>query len=200
MGAERLNVLFVCTANITRSPYTERRARQRLENSAVAVASAGTPGYPGNEMDEGMANELRWRGGDPSGHLSRSVTRDLVGDADVVLTFEFAQGLRLIEAWPEFSGAIFGLGQFADAAWRLNVGDSPPSLARVMNAVQPNSMTWDILDPHLRGAAAARACADEIDGLLNQILPVLTGDPALGLPTRKVGWWGGFRRVADRQA
>lgn len=34
-----LRVLFVCTANIARSPYAERRARQLLGDVPIAVAS-----------------------------------------------------------------------------------------------------------------------------------------------------------------
>lgn len=61
-----LRVLFVCTANIARSPYGERRVVQLSHGETLSVASAGIPGYPGRGMDQEMAAQLRTRGGEPT--------------------------------------------------------------------------------------------------------------------------------------
>jgi len=178
-----LRVLFVCTANISRSPYAERRARQVLAGAPVTVASAGVPGYPGRGMDPEMAAQLRLRGAEPNGHISRSVTREILAESDLVLTFEFAQRMRLLDAWPEFAPRILGLSQFADVCGRLfEPGTGPLLVTQARTAARPDSMTWDVGDPYRQGADVARACADEIDDVLRRILPVLTGDPTLTLP------------------
>ena len=175
-----LRVLFVCTANISRSPYAERRAAGLLEGHDVTVASAGIPGTSGREMDPEMSAQLRARGGDPDGHVSQSLTGDLMEQADLVLTFEFAQRMRVLDAWPQHAATVFGLHQFAEDLERV-----PPDvtgLALVTEAGRvstPDSMTWDVADPYRRGRRAASRCADEIDAALDLLVPALIGRPSV---------------------
>ena len=186
MADSALNVLFVCTANICRSPYAEHRARQLLADAPIAVASAGVPGFPGHDMDDAMAEQLRVRGGDPDAHISRALTSDLVDWADLVLTFEFAQHMRILDAWPDQDVKVMGLLQFVDAAERLGtvvpgITEPPTSqpravptwVAEAASLARPNSMTRDIADPYRRGEKAARECAAQIDDALARVLPLL---------------------------
>lgn len=178
-----LRVLFVCTANISRSPYAERRARQALAGWNVAVASAGIPGYPGRSMDEEMAKLLVERGGDASGHVSRAVTDDVLEAADLILPFEFGHHMKLLDAHPDHAHKIVGFGQLATAVKRMTGEDDvlPPvddvdDLVRVVTQqAGPNSMSHDVEDPYRRGSKVATACADQIDEHLDQILPFLAG-------------------------
>lgn len=159
-------MLFVCTANVARSPYAERRAAQ-LAGRPDGFASAGIPGKADWPMDEQMADQLLRRGGDPEGHESRVLTGEIVAAADVVLTFEFAQQMRVLDAWPEADAKTFGLHQFAAALDRVVPGPRGPHLVDAAYRVAgPNSMTWDVADPYRRGRRAAKACADEIDSVL----------------------------------
>ena len=87
--AEPIRVLFVCTANICRSPYLELRARQLLgPDSGVEVTSAGTRGF------DASRSATRWRRSSPASGRTRRRSaagprrRDLVDEADVVLTAE----------------------------------------------------------------------------------------------------------------
>ena len=185
-GRAPLSVLFVCTANIARSPYGERRTAQLLAGThgeQLNVASAGTPGYPGRGMDVEMAAQLRSRGGDASGHVSRSLTHQLLVESDLVLTFEFAQRLRIIDEWPDQAVKVFGLRQFADALGRIR---SPASGLELLDQAYaerpPDGMNLDVVDPHRRGAPAARACADQIDAVLSVIVPALGGGAAGAAP------------------
>lgn len=176
-----LDVLFVCTANISRSPYAERRALQMLGESPVTVASAGIPGYPGRPMDPEMAAQLRARGADSDGHVSRSVTGVLIDEADLVLTFEFAQKMRILDAWPHHAPKVLGLMQFAEVVGRLyRSGTGPRLVKQAYAASKPDSMTWDIGDPYKRGRAAARRAADEIDAVLSRVVPALTREAEQG--------------------
>ena len=179
-----LRVLFICTANVARSAYAERRLVHLLGPTAsVQVGSAGVPGYPGRPMDDVMAELLVRRGGSSAGHVSRALTGDLVAEADLILTMEFRHHIEIVETWPEASHSCFGLGQFADAADRV-AGSSlaegqgrrfvlPEPVATVASSVLPDSMTWDVADPHQRGRRAYRRCADSIDEKLERILVVL---------------------------
>lgn len=174
-----LRVLFVCTANISRSPYAERRAAHLAGAGSpdlLRVASAGVPGFPGNAMDPAMLRELETRGGDTHGHLSRSVTGEVLEAADVVLTVELAHRMRISELWPQHAPKVFGLRQLADALGR-RTGEAHglAALDSALGVAQPDSLSWDVADPYRRGAKAARACADEIDEALAVIVPGLTG-------------------------
>ncbi len=188
-------VLFVCTANISRSPYAERRARQVLPPDAgagITFASAGTPGYPGRGMDPAMAELLVARGGDASGHVSRAVDEEILRRVDLVVVFEFAHHMRLLDSFPRHRHVILGLQQAARAvralgASRAEDAAASDALDRVEGLVSvagQNSMSYDVEDPYRRGPKAAQDCADEIDQLLDVVLPFLAGRevPRLAVP------------------
>ncbi len=173
-----LRILFVCTANIARSPFAERLAAQRLVDfPTIRVGSAGIPGYPGRPMDADMAEVLHEEYGiSAADHISRALTWEMVALSDVVLTFELGQHALILDSWPDHAGKVMGLHQFADVAQRLyKPGTGPNLIAQAVAAAKPNAMTWDVSDPHRRGMAASRACAAEIDAVLDRILPVVTG-------------------------
>src|SRR6185312_17262972 len=78
-----IRVLFVCTANICRSPYLELRARQLLgPDSGVEVASAGTHGFDAEPVSDTMAAEFARWGTDASLFRSRIVTGGMIDEAD----------------------------------------------------------------------------------------------------------------------
>ncbi|WP_425307926.1 hypothetical protein AADG42_03955 [Ammonicoccus fulvus] len=170
-----VRMLFVCTANISRSPYAERRARMLDPERRLLVGSAGVPGMPGRPMDPEMARQLVDRGGSAEGHVSQSVNEDMLAFSDVVLSFEFAQHLRILEEWPQYAARVFGIGQFADAVDRLRQGAGPRTVTEIAERATPDSMGWDVDDPYRRGRRAARAAAARIDGHLMRIIPALTG-------------------------
>ena len=174
----------MCTANIARSPYAERRTRQLHAGSALTVSSAGIPGVPGRGMDSEMAAQLRSRGADPHGHVSRILTGDLLAATDLVLTFEFAHRLRIAAAWPDHAIKVFGVNQLRDAVDRLAAPAAGLELLDQAYALRgPDGMNWDVADPHGRGQAAAARCADEIDGALSRIIPALAGTRVGGAAT-----------------
>jgi protein-tyrosine phosphatase len=182
--ATPLRVLFVCTANIARSPYAERRTRQLLAGTALTVSSAGIPGVPGRGMDSEMAAQLRSRGAEPNGHVSRILTGDLLAATDLVLTFEFTHRLRIAAAWPDHAIKVFGVNQLRDAVDRLTAPAAGLELLDQAFAVRrPDGMNWDVADPHARGQAAAARCADEIDDALSLIIPALAGTRIEGAAT-----------------
>lgn len=179
-------VLFVCTANISRSPYAQWRAQQATSGSVVVFDSAGIPGTQNRSMDSNMLCELARRGVDGDAHRSRPVSTELVEASDVIITMEFGQHMRLLEAWSQASDRTFGLRQLAEAVRAAGTGGN------FRDVDLANSMVWDIADPYGQGAGAARACAREIDELLGIVLPVLTGAPCNIVPLsdqRRRRWW-----------
>jgi protein-tyrosine-phosphatase len=106
-------VLLVCTGNICRSPLAaallERALRERgLE---VVVASAGTGAWDGAPASEGAYLVGLERGLDLSSHRARLLTRELVEQADLILTMARHHRARVDELGGE--GRVFVLGEYA---------------------------------------------------------------------------------------
>jgi protein-tyrosine-phosphatase len=79
------HVLFVCTGNIFRSMTAEHALRGELgAASGLLVASAGTDDYP-HVVRANVSDYLRLRGIDVSAHRRRTVTREMVVDAKLVV-------------------------------------------------------------------------------------------------------------------
>ncbi len=190
---QSLRILFVCTANIARSPYAECRARQMLGDAPIIVASAGVRARPGNEMDAHMAAELESRGGGGCEHVSQRVDEHLIAEADLVLAFEFRHHMDLLERFGEHAGKIAGFGQFAAALRQLSDDFWGPDYMDEVFATLPTaSMTFDVDDPFGRGPKAAVRCADEIDAGLEPLVGFLTGAPrpdVTPIPPRRNRWW-----------
>ena len=81
------SVLFVCSGNTCRSPLAEALAREeaRRRGLAVRVGSAGTFASPGGAAADLAVRVARGRGADLRGHRARSLSAELVGEADVVV-------------------------------------------------------------------------------------------------------------------
>jgi protein-tyrosine phosphatase len=88
-----IGVLFVCTANICRSPTAEgvfrTMARRAGLEAAFAIASAGTSNIHAGEPATPMAVEVAaTRGYDLTGHSARAVSREDIAAADWVLAMD----------------------------------------------------------------------------------------------------------------
>jgi protein-tyrosine phosphatase len=85
VGKVVAHVLFVCTGNIFRSMTAEYALRRELgAASGLLVASAGTDDYP-HVVRANVSDYLRLRGIDVSAHRRRTVTREMVVDAKLVV-------------------------------------------------------------------------------------------------------------------
>jgi sulfate adenylyltransferase len=174
-GTARLRVLFVCTANICRSPFMELLTRQQAGDT-LEVGSAGTHGVDDHPMSEEMADRARERGIDPSGFRSRPLTEDLVGAADLVLTAEAAHRAFVHDEWPAAFRRTFTLGQLA-AAVRADDSDlsGPDLLVHLGDRPGAADTARDVPDPYGRGPEVAARCAGTIEDLLRVVVPALSG-------------------------
>ena len=89
-------ILLVCEANVCRSPMAEYLLRKSLSNgdgeaAGFELASAGTHGYEGIEMDPPTADQLRRLDADPSGFRSHILTDRHCEQADLILVATLAQ-------------------------------------------------------------------------------------------------------------
>jgi sulfate adenylyltransferase len=172
-----LRVLFVCTANICRSPFMELLTRH-LAGAALEVSSAGTHGFDGRPMEPAMVRPLLERAvpaDSVEGFRSRPLTADLVGSGDVVLTAEAAHRRWILDDQPAAFRKVFTLGQFAAAVQHAEGATGLELLERAGARRRAADVALDVADPYRRGDAVAATCAEQIEDLLRVVVPALTG-------------------------
>lgn len=107
-------VLLVCTGNICRSPLAEALLSAALTERGVTevmVSSAGTGAWDGAPASEGAYLVGLERGLDLSSHRARLLTRELVDQADLILTMARHHRARVDELGGE--GRVFVFGEYA---------------------------------------------------------------------------------------
>lgn len=177
-GGPPLNVLFVCTANICRSPFMERLARHLAgPDASVVFSGAGTHGFDAQPMDEVMAATLDPRGAAGDGSFaSRPLSQELLDAADLVLTAEAAHRTFILDDRPQLFRKVFTLGQFAETIRAIE----PEIFGRelVAEAARRRGAAdagLDVRDPYRQGADAAETAAADIERMLRVVVPALTG-------------------------
>jgi len=178
---EPIRVLFVCTANICRSPYLELRARQLLgPDSGVEVASAGTHGFDAEPVSETMEAEFARWGTETSTFRSRRVTGALIDEADLVLTAEAAHRTRLLEERPAAFRKIVTLGQFVASARSADPSLRGRELIAALSSRRASaSPDHDIADPYRRGPEEAHRAGFTMESMLEVVVDRLRATPAV---------------------
>lgn len=108
-------ILFVCTANICRSPMAagifDELIQDRADGEEWRVESAGTWGLDGEEASLGSQTVMSEMGIDISGHRSRQVTSELLTPFDLILTMESGHKEALKVEFPEISDRVYMLSE-----------------------------------------------------------------------------------------
>ncbi|MBS45157.1 MAG: adenylyl-sulfate kinase [Nocardioides sp.] len=169
-----LQVLYVCTANICRSPWMELMSRQLAGQyglgTRVYFGSAGTHGFIDREMDPTMAQTLQARGVDTSWFRSRALTREMVDEADLVLTAESTHRQFILDDQPNAFRKVVTLGQAAEVARQSPGVPLMQALAERRGTAGPET---DVGDPYGRGPEAAEQSAQKIETLLHTVVSAL---------------------------
>lgn len=182
LGAQGPLLLFVCTANISRSPYCEMRTRQMLgPDTQWRVESAGIPGTKGRTMDPGMipaAREHRIPGEWIEGHRSQPVSRLHLAEATLIVTMEKRHRNALLDMDPDLLGHVFTLHQAAEAVAGLErdhikIG-TPAQLPRLMASYAPVvSGRDDVRDPYAQDAETVAKVTRLLDHDVTALVSVL---------------------------
>jgi len=111
--------LFVCTANINRSPSAARWAEQHFADRFVSceIRSAGTFGADGFSAGADMILAMREHGFDLRDHRTSALTTELVQWADHIVVMEPAHAAVVLALLPEAQQQIVPLWEY--------LGDSP---------------------------------------------------------------------------
>jgi len=111
-------VLFVCTANIIRSPIASALFARKLADEGMAgkwqTASAGTwarDGYPAARESQEILAQMEI---DLSRHRSRVVSEGLLKNADLVLVMEQGHKEALRFEFPAYKDRVFLLSEMSD--------------------------------------------------------------------------------------
>ena len=190
--SEPFRILFVCTANICRSPMAEYLLRMVLavgadQRSGFQLRSAGTHGYDGAEMDPPAAEQLRRLGGHPCGFRSRRLTARHCQEAELILTATREQRSLLLTREPRALRRTFTLLEFAQASvqvrerWPSCISDPAEVVMLAAAARSRVSLdVYDVADPYGGSADQHRIAAETILAATTTIAAGLTPRPRLG--------------------
>ena len=182
------SIVVVCTGNVCRSPYIERRLRQELAGTAIQVTSAGTRGLVGRDMDAGSRELLDRAGADVRGFAARELTAEIVGSADLVLAAAREHRSAAARLHPAALNRVQTLRDLADLLEGVTPGDVVSLGARgdwvrqVVAAaaarrplVPARQETVDITDPIGASPDVFARMAMEVEAALKPVVAVLRG-------------------------
>lgn len=169
-------VLVVCTGNVCRSPYIERRLAQLLGDTDVHIESAGTRALAGQDMQEGSHEALEAVGADASGFVSRQLTHSMLDDVDLVITATQRHRRDVVTLNPRALRRTFSLGELADLLRTadLRPDGGPPWAAVVAERARDqrgqspvrSAAESDIPDPYLLGPEAYALMTHAVESYL----------------------------------
>ncbi len=146
-------VVFICTGNTCRSPMAKGLMAMNLEKSypelegKIEILTAGLMAFPGDSASPKTIVVMDEIGIDLSDHRARSVTPQLLDEADYVFTMTRGHREQLRQ--------IFGREEKIHTLYSY-LGEN-----------------GDVQDPFGRGERHYRECRDEIEGLIRRILPII---------------------------
>lgn len=109
-----MQVLFVCTGNICRSPMGELMFPLFFHDDSITTDSAGVQGLIDNPIDPSSARLMQQDGIDASAFRSKRLTPQLAMSSDLVLCFTEHQRKKIVELAPRMRSSTFLLTDFAD--------------------------------------------------------------------------------------
>lgn len=144
------HILFICTANICRSPVAEGILRRRLQEEFMdgwTVSSAGTWATEERGAARNSIMVMDKRDIDISDHISRGVTAAILQEADLILCMEAGHAEALAAEFPEEAGGkVYMLSQMV-------------------------GRRHDVADPYGSPLSDYQRMADEVEALIDEALP-----------------------------
>jgi protein-tyrosine phosphatase len=113
-----MKMLFICTANVSRSFLAEMLLRHEVDQQNlkdIFVSSAGMNAVPGYPPDSMMIEYLLNQNIRVADHASRQVRQEDVDGADCIFVMEKEQAEEIIRRWPLAAEKVELLGSYVSA-------------------------------------------------------------------------------------
>lgn len=109
------SILFICTANICRSPMAsalfQKICIEKNDQHSWRVESAGTWSRDGDPAAEGIKTVMNSKGIDLSAHRSRLIQKEILEQFDLILTMERGHKEALHVEFPSVANRIYLLSE-----------------------------------------------------------------------------------------
>jgi len=137
-------VMFVCSANICRSPMAEKLFRKMIREHNLGLATDSCGLLPGGRMISLESLQLLLERGiiDAEQHISKQVTPQLISSSWLILTMEERQRDLLRSAYPNNARRIWTLNEIVDEQGDI---DDPFG-----NNLESYKKTCEIIEDRLR--------------------------------------------------
>jgi protein-tyrosine-phosphatase len=173
-GDERKRILFVCTANICRSPTAEYLSRHRFGSDDFHVRSAGFMAADKRCPDE-LQRVLAGRGVSVADHRSYKLDVDTLTAADLILTME---SRHVLDATVLDRRSLRKTLPLKEAAREIRKGEDIDSFLERLNAERDaqkylSAVDLDVADPYKKRLKVYEKAVEEIDGLVSTLLSCL---------------------------
>ena len=110
-----MNILFVCSANVSRSFLAEKLLRRELEKQNikdVSVASAGLNTFQIKQPDQNIVSYLLKIGIPPGNHRPKQISEQNIDWANIILVMEDNHAKKIMDLWPEAKPKLQVFGKF----------------------------------------------------------------------------------------
>ena len=204
-----IDVAFICTGNICRSPMAEVLLRARLATVApdVVIGSAGLL-FDGRPAERNAVRAMARYGLDLSHHEAQTISLDLLADTSLILAMERQHVIEVAELDPDLFARSYTLPELVRSASVMGVRpagvdlrtwvESAGSVRTAQDYFQSDPSS-EVADPMGGSARAFRTCAEILDGLLATLVDLAWPTPTPRDPAVAPATSGGIHADRDRQ-
>lgn len=110
-----MNILFVCTGNTCRSPMAQALLEEKAKEIGISlnIKSAGIFALDGQRASKEAIEVLKADGIDISSHRANMIYRDLLEEADLILTMAVSHKGVLLSQYKFIKGKVYTLKEYA---------------------------------------------------------------------------------------